>query len=302
MSARQLTRDQIRAEMKTHPIADCFPAWSDQDLDWLKKGFKQYLPILITTDGAILDGRARWIVCKELGVEPITKVVEGDLAKLISISCSHNIHRKSLTLADQARAGALEMERLGPSAISYSRPEIREDAKKAFEILTNERRLFDHWQKSSESTDAVYQQYLDRRREREIARVVPRVSINNAGKINVLHQELEDLSRVALQKVLECGSLLTEQKAALKHGEWLPWCKENLKFSDRQARKYIAIWEGRDKLELSSDLGVTDAYRIVSGKRHPSASPAQKAIAAFRKLSEQERAEFLKTIDQGGTP
>src|SRR5262245_35586511 len=58
---------------------------------------------------------------------------------------------------------------------------------------------------------------------------------SRAQKINKLHDGIIDALRKSVDKAIEIGELLTEQKAALAHGEWLPWLKANIKFAERTA-------------------------------------------------------------------
>ncbi len=66
---------------------------------------------------------------------------------------------------------------------------------------------------------------------------------------------------------IEIGELLTRQKSELNHGEWLPWCRENLEFDARTAQKYIAIYRGKN--EVASYLGIEEAYRLLSQPAQP---------------------------------
>jgi hypothetical protein len=54
-----------------------------------------------------------------------------------------------------------------------------------------------------------------------------------------------------VKNAIEIGRLLTDQKASLAHGEWIPWVESNLSFGDRQARRYMRIYENRTRV---SDL------------------------------------------------
>jgi len=61
-----------------------------------------------------------------------------------------------------------------------------------------------------------------------------------------LHSEILTAARTSLDKAIRIGQLLTEQKAQLKHGEWLPWVKENLPFDARSsARRHFRLTGGR---------------------------------------------------------
>lgn len=90
---------------------------------------------------------------------------------------------------------------------------------------------------------------------------------NPAPEITRLHAEIVDALRSSLEKALRIGEFLTEQKAALPHGEFGPWVAANLPFSDRTAQRYMRLHRERDRIKTDtvSDLG--DAYRLLSSHR-----------------------------------
>jgi hypothetical protein len=65
--------------------------------------------------------------------------------------------------------------------------------------------------------------------------------------------------------------LLTAQKADLNHGEWLPWCRENLRFSERTMNNYLSVYRRRDLLKsaIVADLGLTEFYSLLSQPAAP---------------------------------
>jgi hypothetical protein len=62
-------------------------------------------------------------------------------------------------------------------------------------------------------------------------------------------------------KKLTTGTSRAYTLARLKR-EWLPWCRENLRFHFRSARRYMEIYAKRDTLSHLKDL--TEAYRLLS--------------------------------------
>ncbi len=82
-------------------------------------------------------------------------------------------------------------------------------------------------------------------------------------RIERLHLEVASHFTIALGKAVEIGQLLTEQKAELKHGKWLPWIEENLPFTDQTARNYMQLWDRREDLELLNISNLKTAYEIV---------------------------------------
>lgn len=79
---------------------------------------------------------------------------------------------------------------------------------------------------------------------------------------------------LAVKKAIEIGRLLTEQKAELAHGEWIPWVESNLTFNDSQARKYMRVYRNRHR---STDLldGATSINQAVALLAEPKDPPAE---------------------------
>ena len=69
--------------------------------------------------------------------------------------------------------------------------------------------------------------------------------INIASDINRAHELASSKAEQAVAHAIEAGKLLLEAKAALPHGEWLPWLEENIWLSSRQARRYMQVAQGR---------------------------------------------------------
>lgn len=70
---------------------------------------------------------------------------------------------------------------------------------------------------------------------------------------------------------IRIGRRLQELKGILGHGKWLPWCKENLGYSERQARRFMEISAkyGDENSAFSnrttwSDLSISKAYRLLA--------------------------------------
>jgi hypothetical protein len=124
------------------------------------------------------------------------------------------------------------------------------------------------------------------------------LSLNLSTEINQLHDKLCGLARTSLDAAVEIGELLTRQKAELKHGDWLPWCRENLRFHFRSARRYMEIYAKRDTLSHLKDL--TEAYRLLS---QPAADEDQFQFSAIIPADDEEEqpaciAPVLKTAEQ----
>src|SRR3990172_7097935 len=82
-------------------------------------------------------------------------------------------------------------------------------------------------------------------------------------EIVTLHSEVAGYLRISLAKGIRIGELLTEQKAALKHGEFTPWIKANLPFTDRTAQNYMRLYSQRGLLKTENVSYLAEGYRLL---------------------------------------
>lgn len=92
-----------------HPVADIFPMMSERErrdlvADINAHGLRE--PVWLHRDGRVIDGRNRYLACRELGVEPETRTHEGDDADLVSFVVSLNLHRRHLNESQRAMVAA----------------------------------------------------------------------------------------------------------------------------------------------------------------------------------------------------
>ena len=97
-------------------------------------------------------------------------------------------------------------------------------------------------------------------------------------KILSLHEEIAGYLKLTLDRAIHIGGLLTEQKADLQHGQWLPWIRENMPFSKRLAQDYIRFYEHREELKSATLAGLTDARRYLTPPKEKSADSALSTI------------------------
>ncbi len=89
--------------------------------------------------------------------------------------------------------------------------------------------------------------------------------INDAHALAMVH------AGEAMSNALRCGDLLTKAKAAAKYGQWLPWLRQNIAFSERSAQGYmrLAAKFGPDKRNAVADLSVRRVLQeIATPRRH----------------------------------
>ena len=91
-----------------HPYADKFPMLPDAELDDLAESIRTNglrNPVVVTTDGLILDGRNRYAACQKVGLDPETVEYEGDDLAEYVIDC--NVTRRNMSTGARAMATAL---------------------------------------------------------------------------------------------------------------------------------------------------------------------------------------------------
>ena len=92
-------------------------------------------------------------------------------------------------------------------------------------------------------------------------------------RLNNGHREISGIVsgafKMTLPIAIEMGEILTEQKADLEHGQWLPWVEENLIFSDRSARDYMRFYDRREELKSATVADLRDARKLLTETKEP---------------------------------
>lgn len=94
--------------MKFHPFADIFPLIEGDDFTALVADIKAHglREKVVTYRGQILDGRNRFLACKQARVKPLFRAFSGDDAAALALVVSSNVHRRHLSSAQRAMAAA----------------------------------------------------------------------------------------------------------------------------------------------------------------------------------------------------
>lgn len=89
--------------------------------------------------------------------------------------------------------------------------------------------------------------------------------------INVAHKRCEEAAGAAVGHALDAGRLLTQAKAGVPHGGWLPWLEENFAGSKRTAQVYMRLHEHRDELNAQrvAHLGLREAVKSITAPKDP---------------------------------
>jgi len=85
-----------------------------------------------------------------------------------------------------------------------------------------------------------------------------------AQEIARLHTEVLSCVKVGLETAIRIGELLTQQKEKLGHGYFTRWINANLPFTDRTARNYMRLYEGRDRLKTETVSVLTEGYKLLA--------------------------------------
>lgn len=112
-----------------------------------------------------------------------------------------------------------------------------------------------------------------------------------------LHLGIEASLRRSVQDAIKIGGLLMEQKAALSHGEFLPWVERELPFAIRTAQVYMQLFEHRSKCAGAAYL--EEAKRIAQiedQRQHPKARPQVSPEVAEEKRKKTE--EFVRRMKE----
>src|SRR5262245_54946552 len=84
-----------------------------------------------------------------------------------------------------------------------------------------------------------------------------------AQEIVKLHRELLSSLKMTIEKAIRIGELLIQAKAEMKHGQWLPWLKNNVPFTTVTAQSYMRCFDHKAELKSKSILHLTDAYSFI---------------------------------------
>lgn len=77
------------------------------------------------------------------------------------------------------------------------------------------------------------------------------VAQSTVNELNHHHRKANAAARLALEHAKEAGRILQETKAALPHGAWGPWLKQNFEGSERTARRYMQVYRRWPELETN---------------------------------------------------
>lgn len=119
--------------------------------------------------------------------------------------------------------------------------------------------------------------------------------------IEAITEEIIFYKNVGGQAVIEIGRRLTEAKSQLKHGEWLPWLREKVEFSETSAQNFMRIAREYGNSHLVGDLGASKALVLLAlpaSERENFASEKHLVNGEEKSVSEMSKRELEEAIRQ----
>jgi len=90
--------------------------------------------------------------------------------------------------------------------------------------------------------------------------------VDHSEEVLQLIEKVGQVFRKSLPDFIRIGELLTEQKKALKHGEFGPWL-EKLGIEPRSARRYMWVYSQKDNPRLADASNLAEAKKLLSPPR-----------------------------------
>lgn len=109
-----MTSSNQDTKLRVHPVADLFPLLAGDELAELVEDIKErglLQPIVLDSEGRILDGRNRYAACQLAGVEPQFTTYDGPDPDGYALSV--NVARRHLGTGPRAMITAVGLERQG---------------------------------------------------------------------------------------------------------------------------------------------------------------------------------------------
>lgn len=119
--------------------------------------------------------------------------------------------------------------------------------------------------------------------------------------IRSITNEINFFKRQAVESIYEIGKRLIEAKAQLKHGEWLPWLRDEVEFSETSAQRYMQLAREYGKSTTVRDLGASKALALLAlpaSERENFASEKHVVNGEEKSVSEMSKRELEETIRQ----
>jgi len=129
-----------------------------------------------------------------------------------------------------------------------------------------------------------------------------------AAQINAEHAAAIEHGGKTITHALNVGGLLLQSKEQCKHGQWLPWLRERVSFSERTAQGYMRLAQRRDIRSSVADMSLRKALQYTATPRRQSflddlaaweaARPARKPISEWTKDDAKACGARIRAFDE----
>jgi Protein of unknown function (DUF3102) len=82
----------------------------------------------------------------------------------------------------------------------------------------------------------------------------PGRALSDEELLEILADTINSLRKRVAEDLVEIGFRLTEAKALVGHGGWLPWLERSFGWTERTAQRYMSVYELMTKYDIMSDL------------------------------------------------
>lgn len=119
--------------------------------------------------------------------------------------------------------------------------------------------------------------------------------------LEIIEGEILFYKRQAGGAIIEIGKRLTEAKAQLRHGEWLPWLREKVSISERSAQDFMRVAREYSKSAEIADLGASKALALLAlpaSEREGFAAEKHVVDGVEKSVSEMTAKELKRAIEE----
>ena len=87
-----------------------------------------------------------------------------------------------------------------------------------------------------------------------------------ADEIRRAHADSQRAAQMSVEAAIKAGEALIEAKSHLKHGEWLPWLRDNCELPARTSSHYMRLARHREEIGNAADLTIRGALGAIDAR------------------------------------
>lgn len=127
----------------------------------------------------------------------------------------------------------------------------------------------------------------------------PAAPIPSVEQINLEYRLSQSKASEAVQHAINCGLMLLQVKASLKHGEWLPWLKAQretgqIDFSDETAKRYMRVASNRSRVTDLAPTSIRAALELLTEDKSDEAQSALDLETAKEREAADAKAKMIQ--------